>query len=79
VYPVLESQKVIHSRFLRVIQVTDSEGFEGSAICAGAMLIFSVSFQFLRMMPKHSGKLLNTVCMYWIRGWTLSLWASQGV
>ena len=22
--------------------------------CAGAMLIFSVSFQFLRMMPKHS-------------------------
>ena len=23
--------------------------------CAGAMLIFSVSFQFLRMMPKHSG------------------------
>ena len=24
--------------------------------CAGAMLIFSVSFQFLRMMPKHSNR-----------------------
>ena len=35
-------QKVIHSRFLRVI------------LDPGAMLIFSVSFQFLRMMPKHS-------------------------
>ena len=39
---LLIDKKVIHSRFLRVI------------LDPGAMLIFSVSFQFLRMMPKHS-------------------------
>ena len=29
--------------------------------CAGAMLIFSVSFQFLRMMPKHSDPMTTAV------------------
>ena len=38
---------MIHSRFLRVI------------LDPWAMLIFSVSFQFLRMMPKHSDLMIT--------------------